>query len=140
MDDFSKQKIIYPDITKFLPFLYDDEGFMTNDRCYIITGEQIPYLTAFLNSSLFKFVYKDYFPELQGGTRKLSKIFFENIKVMKIKKQLNDEFLKHVVKIQQLKKRNIDTTDMEKQLDQIIFDIYNLTDKERNTIGYIEIK
>ena len=49
-------------------------------------------------------------------------------------------FLKHVVKIQQLKKRNIDTTDMEKQLDQIIFDIYNLTDKERNTIGYIKIK
>ena len=36
-EDFSKQKIIYPNMTKFLPFVYDDKGFLTNQKCFIIS-------------------------------------------------------------------------------------------------------
>ncbi|MGV0938914.1 TaqI-like C-terminal specificity domain-containing protein, partial [Empedobacter falsenii] len=75
-DDFSIQKIIYPNMTKFLPFVYDLDGVYVNQKCFIITGENIAYLTAFFNSKIFKCCFKDNFPELQGGTRELSKIFF----------------------------------------------------------------
>lgn len=34
-DDFSKQKIVYPNMTKFLPFYYDDKGYFTNQKCII---------------------------------------------------------------------------------------------------------
>ncbi|HAD78849.1 MAG TPA: hypothetical protein DCF99_04815 [Flavobacteriaceae bacterium] len=76
MDDFSIQKIIYPNMTKFLPFVYDLDGVYVNQKCFIITGDNIAYLTAFFNSKIFKCCFKDNFPELQGGTRELSKIFF----------------------------------------------------------------
>lgn len=81
MDDFSKPKIIYPNMTKYLPFYLDIEGFMVNQKCFIMTGEKLNYLTSFLNSNVFKVCFKDYFPELQGGTKELSKIFFERIPV-----------------------------------------------------------
>lgn len=54
MEDFSKPKIIYPNMTKYLPFVYDENNYMTNQKCFIITGERIAFLTAFLCSSLFK--------------------------------------------------------------------------------------
>ena len=81
LDYFFKPKIVYPNMTKFLPFIYDDKKFLTNQKCFIITGKNIAFLTAFLNSSLFKFCFRDAFPELQGGTRELSKIFFNKINV-----------------------------------------------------------
>ncbi len=80
-DDFSKPKIIYPNMTKYLPFYLDTEGFMVNQKCFIMTGEKLNYLISFLNSNVFKICFKDYFPELQGGTKELSKIFFERIPV-----------------------------------------------------------
>lgn len=80
-DDFSKPKIIYPNMTKYLPFYLDIEGFMVNQKCFIMIGEKLNYLTSFLNSNVFKVCFKDYFPELQGGTKELSKIFFERIPV-----------------------------------------------------------
>lgn len=38
-DNFLKQKIIYPNMTKFLPFYLDQEGFFTNQKCFILSGE-----------------------------------------------------------------------------------------------------
>ena len=78
-EDFSQSKIIYPNMTKFLPFCYDEEGYMTNQKCFIMTGKHLKYLTVVLNSSLWKFAFKDRFPELLGETFELSKVFFEKI-------------------------------------------------------------
>ena len=86
LEDFFKPKIIYPNMTKYMPFTYDNQGYLTNQKCFIMTGVHLPYLTAFFNSNIFKICYRDCFPELQGGTRELSKIFFENIRIPQIDK------------------------------------------------------
>lgn len=140
MEDFYKQKIIYPNMTKFLPFVYDDKGYCTNQKCFIITGESISFLTAFLNSSLFKFCFKDSFPELQGGTRELSKIFFDLIPIIKVNSDINDLFHTKVIELQQKKLTKQATKDLEISIDNMIFDLYQLTLEERNSIGYIEIQ
>ena len=62
-EDFNKPKIVYPNMTKYMPFVYDDNAYCTNQKCFIITGQKaIAYLTAFFNSSLFKFCFRDSFP------------------------------------------------------------------------------
>ncbi|RNL51485.1 TaqI-like C-terminal specificity domain-containing protein, partial [Pedobacter jejuensis] len=127
-------KIIYPNMTKFLPFLYDDNGYLTNQKCFIITGEKIEFLTAFLNSSLFKYCFKDNFPELQGGTRELSKIFFDKIPVIQITEIINLEFKNLIKKVQDLSKNGFSTKDVEKFIEQKIFDIYGLTTEEREIV------
>ena len=40
-EDFSKPKIIYPNMTKYMPFVYDEANFLTNQKCFIITGQNI---------------------------------------------------------------------------------------------------
>lgn len=140
MEDFFRPKIIYPNMTKFLPFVYDNLGFMTNQKCFIITGEKIEFLTAFLNSSLFKYCFRDNFPELQGGTRELSKIFFDKIPVLQVNDKINNEFEILILQIQSLKIQNKSTIDLEKQIDQKIFDLYGLSEEEQRWIGFIDIE
>lgn len=139
-DDFSKQKIVYPNMTKFLPFFYDLNGHLTNQKCFIITGQHLAFLTAFFNSSLFKFCFIDNFPELQGGTRELSKIFFDKIPVIKISDIAELKFQEIVLKIQKLKENNHSADKLELILDNLIFDLYDLSTIERETIGFIEIE
>ena len=139
MEDFSIQKIMYPNMTKFLPFYLDDKGFMQNDKSFMITGKHLSYLTAFLNSSLFKYCFIDNFPELQGGTRELRKIFLDKIPVLEIDNDLNSKFEIIVSKIQ----ANIDSSTINQlllQLDKMIFDLYELSEEERTAIGFIEIQ
>ena len=91
-EDFSKQKIMYPNMTKFMPFLLDSNGFFINDKGFIITGNNLSYLIAFFNSNIFKICYRDNFPELQGGTRELRKIFFEQVKIPSVQDIIAEEF------------------------------------------------
>ena len=134
-EDFNKPKIVYPNMTKYMPFVFDENNYVTNQKCFIITGKYVAFLTAFFNSSLFKYCFRDSFPELQGGTRELSKMFFEEIPVVNITEEQEHIFEIEVRNIQQsyTKLKAI-------AIDEIIFDLYNLTKEEREIIGFIEIQ
>ena len=135
LDDFSQPKIVYPNMTKYLPFVYDDKKHLTNQKCFIITGENVAFLTAFFNSSLFKFCFRDSFPELQGGTRELSKIFFDKIPVIQVNFPTNELFEERLLDIQKeyTKSKAI-------VIDSMIFDLYNLSKEEKQLIGFVEIE
>lgn len=135
MEDFFKPKILYPNMTKYLPFVYDEGMFLTNQKCFIVTGKYVAYLTAFFNSSLFKYCFRDSFPERQGGTRELSKIFFDKISVKEISELQNTHFVDIVNDIQ----RNYSKSKAI-AIDTMIFDLYELTNKEHQIIGFIEIE
>ena len=134
-EDFSKPKIMYPNMTKYLPFYYDEKGFYQNDKSFMITGAHVSYLAAFLNSSLFKFCFRDNFPELLGGTRELRKIFFDKIPVKEVSDSINDKFRCKVNEIQ-----SDYTKEQAIKIDNLLFDLYNLTDEERRQIGFIDIE
>jgi len=134
-EDFKEPKIIYPNMTKFLPFSLDVEGKYLNDKCFILTGEYIYYLTAYLNSKLFRHCFSDSFPELQGNSKEIKKFIIEQIPV----KRIIDEspFIEKVNLILKLKKENpaADTTTLEAEIDQLVYELYGLTEEE---IGIVE--
>jgi hypothetical protein len=127
-------KIMYPNMTKYIPFYFDEKGFYQNDKSFMITGANVAYLTAFLNSSLFKFCFLNNFPELQGGTRELRKIFFDKIPVLKVSDEINNSFIPLLNDIQ-----NEYTKQKAQRIDSMLFDLYNLTTDERKVIGFVEI-
>lgn len=122
-------------MTKYMPFVYDNKSYITNQKCFIITGNHVAYLTAFFNSSLFKYCFRDSFPELQGGTRELSKIFFDKIPVYKVSDRQDMLFREAVEDIQQEY-----TNQKALRIDSMFFDLYNLNPEERKTIGFVEIQ
>lgn len=83
---FKKSKIIYPEITKYLNFYLDQSNnFYPNNKAFILTSEDesLPYLTAVLNSLLFRCCFRDNFPELMGNTYEVRKIFMDKIPIKK---------------------------------------------------------
>ncbi len=116
-ENFEKPKLIYPEITKYIPFIYDEKDhFYTNNKCFILTGERLKYLTCVLNSKLFKYCFIDNFPELKGGSIELRKVFFEKIPVKKITDKQEIPFSKIVEYLVALKKEN-----SQENTDQFIF-------------------
>jgi len=135
LEEFLKPKVMYPNMTKYIPFYYDTRGFYQNDKSFMITGRHIAFLTAFLNSSIFKFCFLNNFPELQGGTRELRKVFFDKIPIIQIDDKLNEQFASLISDMQ-----NNPTVEKAKSIDELLFDVYGLTDAERDVIGFIEIQ
>ena len=121
-------------MTKYMPFVFDDKMYVTNQKCFIITGKYVAYLTAFFNSSLFKYCFRDSFPKLQGETRELSKIFFDKIPVFEVSKAQNLQFQYAVEDIQKEY-----TKQKAQRIDSMLFDLYGLTTEERKFIGFVEI-
>ena len=49
-EDFNQPKIMWKIIGNRLAFAFDDNGVILNNACYLMTGECLPFLLAFLNS------------------------------------------------------------------------------------------
>ncbi|WP_027003708.1 Eco57I restriction-modification methylase domain-containing protein [Hugenholtzia roseola] len=82
--DFEKPKIIYPNMTLYLPFVYDTKGYYINDKGFILTSNNdvsLKYFLVYFNSNFAKEWIRENCPELQGGTRELRKVVFENIPI-----------------------------------------------------------
>ena len=84
-EEFSKPKIMYPNMTSLFPFIYDEKGFLGNDKTFMITSNDdsvnLKFITAILNSKLCKLWIWYNCPELQGGTREIRKVYFENFRI-----------------------------------------------------------
>ncbi len=131
--DFYKPKIIYPEITKYMPFYYDEDGFAPDATCFIMTGEHLSFLTAFFNSSLFKYCFKEDFAVLFGGARRLKKIYMNKIPILEVSDDTDSAFRELVLDIQKEY-----TDEKAKAIDNLIFDLYGLTQPEREMIGFID--
>ena len=85
IEEFSKPKILYSEITALFPFVYDENGLMCNNKIFFITAQDdsvnLKFITAILNSKLCKLWIWYNCPELQGGTREIRKVYFENFRI-----------------------------------------------------------
>ena len=85
IEEFAKPKVIYPNMTSVFPFAYDENGFVGNDKTFVITAKDnsinLKFLTAIFNSKLCKLWIWYNCPELLGGTREIRKVYFENFAI-----------------------------------------------------------
>ncbi len=132
LEEFEKPKIIYANMTQFFPFIFDTNKLYTNQKCYILTGKFLEYLTAFFNSKLWLFCFKDNFPRLGKNGRELSKVFFEQIPVKQITEKQEKPFIKLVNEIIKIKKNDpdADISKLEREIDLLVYKLYELTEKE----------
>ena len=72
-------------MTSIFPFIYDEKGFFGNDKTFMITANDdtvnLKFITAIFNSKLCKLWIWYNCPELQGGTREIRKVYFENFHI-----------------------------------------------------------
>lgn len=131
---------MYPNMTKFLPFYLDVvDGYFTNDKGFIINSavDCLAYLTAFLNSSVFRGCFRDNFPELMGNTYEVRKILIEKIPVKK-PTSIESGVFEKLVPLIQLAKRHEDSAAalfLEDLIDACVMECYFREHmKERNLL------
>ena len=127
MDDFSKPKVMWKIIGCNINFCYDEEKYICNNAVDIMTGkrERLIQFVGLMNSKLFDWYLKlTTEAEVQGGGIQLYVTTLE-------KTLLKLDFPKSLTDI--IYKRTInEATDTD--VDNAIFDAYQLTTEERNFI------
>jgi len=145
---FEKPKIIYPNICRKPEFTFDKAGFYANQKCFIIPIQD-EYLLGILNSSITFFLFRLILPKLRGNFYEPSYVYFKDFPIRTIDfnnptdktthdkiVQLVEQMLKFNKQLsahndpqtQTILERRIKATD--KQIDQLVYRLYNLTAEE----------
>ncbi|MGN8485738.1 DUF7149 domain-containing protein [Helicobacter pylori] len=137
LQDFEKEKIVYPCIMAKEPcFVYEEKGFYAPAPANIITGDktEIKYLTALLNSKCIYFAMRKFY--MGGGIEgELKTNNLEKIPIPKItpkNQELADKITDCAERILKSKAKDpkANTQGLEKEIDALVYQLYNLTDEE----------
>ncbi len=137
LEDFEKEKIVYPCIMAKEPcFVYEEKGFYAPAPANIITGDkiEIKYITALLNSKCIYFAMRKFY--MGGGIEgELKTNNLEKIPIPKITPE--NQKLAHKITdcakaILEAKEKDpkANTQELEKEIDALVYQLYNLTDEE----------
>ncbi len=137
LEDFEKEKIVYPCIMAKEPcFVYEEKGFYAPAPANIITGDkmEIKYITALLNSKCIYFAMRKFY--MGGGIEgELKTNNLEKIPIPKITPQ-NQKLARKITdgakQILEAKEKDpkANTQKLEKEIDALVYQLYNLTDEE----------
>ncbi|EMG93873.1 Eco57I restriction endonuclease [Helicobacter pylori GAM119Bi] len=134
LEDFEKEKIVWTEMTDEPRFIYDNKGFLTNQTCYFIARDD-KYLFAILNSKVIYFFMRQIASNLGEGAFRWIKQFIERLPIPKItekNQELADKITDCTEQILQSKAKDpkANTQELEKEIDALVYQLYNLTDEE----------
>ncbi|MCQ2100962.1 MAG: Eco57I restriction-modification methylase domain-containing protein [Fibrobacter sp.] len=95
------------------------------DRAHLLKA-----LLAIFNSNLVKLWIWYNCPELMGGTREIRKVYFENLRIPLDNAELLQQLATLADEIIAAKKTGEDTTELEKRVNEIVYQLYGITDAE----------
>ncbi len=146
LEDFEKEKIVYGEIVQEPRFYLDNGecelgGFYAEATSFILTGEHLRYLLGMLHSKLITFAFKTFYAGggLGESGYRYKKAFIERLPIPKItpkNQELAHKIIALVDKILQSKEKDpkANTQGLEKEIDALVYQLYNLTDEEIKTI------
>ena len=135
MDDFSKQKICWIELTDESKFSYSDDGIYLLNTVFFMVGENIKYLIAALNSSLIRWYFLTCIGTTSGvGTNRWLKYTVETIPIVRPSDLSIYEISNQVDKVIEAKKFKQNSAKYEHEIDVLLMNSYNLTYEEQQYI------
>ncbi len=142
LQDFEKEKIVYGEIVQE-PRFYLDNGecelgyFYAEATSFILTGEHLRYLLGMLHSKLITFAFKTFYAGggLGESGYRYKKAFIERLPIPQItekNQELADKITDCAERILKSKEKDpkANTQKLEKEIDALVYRLYNLTDEE----------
>ena len=132
LEDFEKDKIIWGEISDKPKFAFDDEKYFAEATTFLMTGEKLKFLLAILNSKVSEWYFNLIGTTTGMGTNRWKKYKIELLPI-KIASQDQEKEIEILVnQILAIKKQNSlsDTRDLENQIDQLVYQLYELTEEE----------
>ncbi len=139
LEDFEKEKIVYPETSYGAYFIYENSGIFLEKTAFMIISDayNLKLLTALLNSKLITFYFKNFCGGCILGKSgyQYNKHALEKIPIPKITPE--NQKLAHKITdcakaILEAKEKDpkANTQKLEKEIDALVYQLYNLTDEE----------
>ena len=149
--EFSKEKILYPDIMRLprnsedfneYPFMYFDRcGYYPEATAFLITGEQIRTIYAFLTSSLGIYSFINFYsgPRFDNKGFRYKKAYLEKIPISKLSEEKEEILAGLIDKIlaitenneyEHLSNKQEEIRKLEKEINEFFYRLYGLTRDE----------
>ncbi|WP_120851969.1 class I SAM-dependent DNA methyltransferase [Helicobacter pylori] len=139
LEDFEKEKIVYPETSQGAYFVYENSQIFLEKTAFMIISDtyNLKLLTALLNSKLITFYFKDFCGGCILGKSgyQYNKHALEKIPIPKITEK-NQELAHKITDCAEriLKSKEKDpkanTQGLEKEIDALVYQLYNLTHEE----------
>ncbi|EHP3242569.1 Eco57I restriction-modification methylase domain-containing protein [Campylobacter coli] len=148
IEEFEREKIVYSEIVRKPQFYLDTKlNFYAEATSFILTGENLKYLIAFLNNDFVAFIFKTFYAGGNLGENgfRYKKAFLEKLPIPKINsknQKLADELVNSVDEILKAKEqdKNANTQELENKINSLVYKLYNLTEEEIKIIENKEQK
>ncbi len=134
-EEFELDKIVWPDISSNEPaFHLVQDGIHIEASAFMIAASNLKQLLGILNSSVVAFYVPKIATDLGGAGVRYKKQFVEKLPIPKPNEKSSsiEELVEQVLRNKKLGK---DTSDLEKEIDFLVYDLYDLESKE---ISFIE--
>ena len=130
--EFAKDKLFWIELVENGRFAYDDTGMYGEATTFMLTGENIKFLCAFLNTRVVQWFLQQVAPTSGMGVLRWKKVYVEVIPVPKIPFAEQEPFISMVDRILAAKGTdpNADTASLENEIDQLAYKLYCLSHEE----------
>ena len=131
LNELNHPKIIWQAVSKRVAFSYDQDGTLTCDvTTFFMTGKDLKYILAILNSKLFEYSLINIY--LEGDTFKSKNKIIQNFPIPQRDDVYSERIENLVDKVIKTKTNdsNSNTISLESQIDQLVYKLYGLTDEE----------
>ncbi|MEQ4490373.1 MAG: TaqI-like C-terminal specificity domain-containing protein, partial [Dehalococcoides mccartyi] len=134
-NDFSKQKIVWGEISDVPKFSLDQNGeFVMEATTFMMTGESLEFLLCFLNSRLSKYYFSKIGTTTGVGTVRWKKYKIETFPIPKLSYDEQVPFTAMLNKILYHRQESLDSTTLEKDLDKMIYRLFKFSEEEIEAI------
>ena len=132
--EFIEEKLFWIDLTEQGRFAYDLGEMFCLNSAYMLTGNSLRYLCVVLNSALVTWFMQNSALNSGMGTTRWVRFTVDRIPIPIIDAITEQPFIQLVNKILHAHDVGADTTDLEAEIDQLVFGLYELTEDEAQVI------
>lgn len=132
----SAEKLMFRRVSSSLIFTYDSEQYYALNTLVIVNkidnkiGPDLKFILGLMNSKLMNYVYSNKFKSTKTVFSEIQARSIKELPIPKISNEFENEITSLSSEIISLKKSMADTTDLEIRIDQLIYQLYELTEEE----------
>lgn len=138
--EFEKEKVVWQEMSQLASFSYDINGAYCNDTGRILTGNHIKFFVGFFNTCFFEYSFSNWYAGGALGDKgiRFKSEFMKDFPIPPTTPQNKPIIEKIELLVDEILEQKkaastgsaTDTTAIETQIDQLVYQLYDLTDEE----------
>ncbi|MAN58812.1 MAG: restriction endonuclease [Flavobacteriaceae bacterium] len=132
----SAEKLMFRRVSSSLIFTYDNEQFYALNTLVIVNkkdlnnGPNLKFILGLMNSKLMNYLYSNKFKSTKTVFSEIQARSVKELPIPKISKLQEIEIVKLADQIIEMKKCELESSEIENEIDQLVYQFYDLTEEE----------